>query len=55
MFARQIGVDLGTTNVLVYLRGRGIIVNEPAVVVVSPGERRIEAVGDEALQMLGRA
>ena len=55
MFARQIGIDLGTTNVLVYLRGRGIVVNEPSVVAVSPGDRRVEAVGDEALQMLGRS
>ncbi len=55
MFARQIGIDLGTANVLVYLRGRGIVVNEPSVVAVSPGDRRVAAVGDEALQMLGRS
>lgn len=55
MFARQIGIDLGTANVLVYLRGRGIVVNEPSVVAVSPDDRRVEAVGDEALQMLGRS
>lgn len=55
MFARQIGVDLGTSNVLVYLRGRGVVVSEPSVVAVSPGDRRVEAVGDEALQMLGRS
>ena len=53
--AKQIGIDLGTTNVLVYLRGRGIVLNEPSVVAVHAGDRKLRAVGDEARQMLGRA
>jgi rod shape-determining protein MreB and related proteins len=53
--AKQIGIDLGTTNVLVYVRGRGIVLNEPSVVAVHAGERTIRAVGDEAREMLGRA
>lgn len=53
--AKQIGIDLGTTNVLVYVRGRGIVLSEPSVVAVHAGERTIRAVGDEARQMLGRA
>ena len=54
MFARQIGVDLGTANVLVYVRGRGIVLREPSVVAISVGENKIVAVGKEALTMLGR-
>lgn len=55
MFAKQIGIDLGTTNVLVYVRGKGIVLNEPSVVAVQTGDHNIRAVGDEARQMLGRA
>lgn len=55
MFAKQIGIDLGTTNVLVYVRGRGIVLNEPSVVAVQTGDHLIRAVGDEARLMLGRA
>ncbi len=54
MFARQIGVDLGTANVLVYVRGRGIVLREPSVVAISVNENKIVAVGREALAMLGR-
>jgi len=54
MFARQIGVDLGTANVLVYVRGRGIVLREPSVVAISVSENKIVAVGREALAMLGR-
>ncbi len=53
--SKQIGIDLGTTNVLVYVRGRGIVLNEPSVIAVHAGERTIRAVGDEAQQMIGRA
>ncbi len=53
--AKQIGIDLGTTNVLVYVRGRGIVLNEPSVVAVHAGEHTLRAVGDEAQKMLGRA
>jgi rod shape-determining protein MreB len=54
MLARQIGVDLGTANVLVYVRGRGIVLREPSVVAISVSENKIVAVGREALAMLGR-
>jgi len=54
MFGKRIGVDLGTANVLVYVRGRGIVINEPSVVAVAQRDNSIVAVGGEALEMLGR-
>jgi len=54
MFVTQIGIDLGTVNVLVFVRGRGIVLNEPSVVAISANDSRIVAVGEEARQMLGR-
>lgn len=54
MFARQIGVDLGTVNVLVYVKGRGIVLNEPSVVAISVNDYMPVAIGKQALQMLGR-
>ena len=54
MFGRQLGIDLGTANVLVFVKGRGIVINEPSVVAISTVDNRIEAVGDAANQMLGR-
>ncbi len=53
-FSNDIGIDLGTANTLVYLRGRGIVVNEPSVVAVNQKTGRVVAVGAEAKQMLGR-
>lgn len=53
--AQQIGIDLGTANVLVYVPGRGITINGPAVVAVSTDDNRVETIGDEARQMIGRA
>jgi len=50
----HIGIDLGTANVLVYVKGRGIVLNEPSVVAYSAAENRVVAVGEEARQMLGR-
>lgn len=55
MFEKQIGVDLGTVNVLVYVRGRGIVLQEPSVVALSVDDNRIVAIGREALAMMGRA
>lgn len=52
--ARKIGIDLGTANVLVYVKGRGIVVSEPSVVALSTRDSRVKAVGAEALAMLGR-
>jgi rod shape-determining protein MreB len=54
MFERQLGIDLGTVNVLVYARGRGIVLQEPSVVAIAPDEYKIVAVGEEARAMLGR-
>lgn len=52
----ELGVDLGTANILVYVRGKGIVLREPSVVAVATGrkEKRILAVGEEARLMLGR-
>jgi len=54
MFDKKIGIDLGTTTVLVYIPKRGIIINEPSVVAVSKSDRKVLAVGKEAKDMLGR-
>lgn len=54
VFGKRIGVDLGTANVLVYLKGRGIVINEPAVVAVAQRDNSIVAVGTDARDMLGR-
>ncbi|MFH1712150.1 MAG: rod shape-determining protein [Patescibacteria group bacterium] len=54
MFAKKIGIDLGTTTVLVYVPKRGIILNEPSVVAVSKIDKKVLAVGKEAKDMLGR-
>ena len=55
-FSADMAIDLGTANTLVYVKGRGIVLNEPSVVamVESGGRKRVLAVGDEAKQMLGR-
>lgn len=54
MFSNDIGIDLGTANTLVYLKGHGIVINEPSVVVVNQKTGQIVAVGTEAKQMIGR-
>lgn len=54
MFSNDIGIDLGTANTLVYLKGHGIVINEPSVVVVNQKTGQIVAIGAEAKQMLGR-
>ncbi len=54
MLAHDIGIDLGTANTLVYVRGQGIVLNEPSVVAVNQKTGRVVAVGAEAKQMLGR-
>jgi len=54
MLGLHIGIDLGTANVLVYVKGRGIVLNEPSVVAYSAHENQVVAVGEEARQMLGR-
>lgn len=54
MFTKKIGIDLGTANTLVFVPGRGIVLNEPSVVAISLNDKEILAVGDEAKEMLGR-
>ena len=54
MFIRKIGIDLGTTNTLVFIPKKGVVVNEPSVVAVAAADRQVMAVGMEAKEMLGR-
>lgn len=54
MFRKKIGIDLGTTNVLVHVPKKGIVINEPSVVAISVMDKKIMAVGIEAKEMLGR-
>ena len=54
MLGQDIGIDLGTASILVYLKGRGIIAKEPSVVAIDKDTNRLLAVGTEAQQMLGR-
>ena len=53
-FSKDIGIDLGTANTLVYVKGRGIIINEPSVVAINQKTKQILAIGDEAKRMVGR-
>lgn len=54
MFNKDIGIDLGTVNILVYVKGEGIIVNEPSVIVIDEQTKKPIAFGEEANKMLGR-
>ncbi|MBO7078394.1 MAG: rod shape-determining protein [Bacilli bacterium] len=54
MFAKDIGIDLGTANVLIYIKGQGIVLNEPSIVAIDSDTKKILAVGKEAKEMLGR-
>ena len=54
MLAKDIGIDLGTANVLIYIKGRGIVLNEPSIVVIDTETNKVIAVGEEAREMLGR-
>jgi rod shape-determining protein MreB len=54
MFEKKIGVDLGTSSILIYVKGKGIVLQEPSVVAISQNDDRIVAIGHEALSMLGR-
>lgn len=53
-FSPKLGIDLGTTSVLVFVPGKGIVLNEPSVVAVSQGDNKILAIGNEAKEMVGR-
>ncbi|KMY42981.1 rod shape-determining protein MreB [Bacillus sp. FJAT-27916] len=54
MFSRDIGIDLGTANVLIHVKGKGIVLNEPSVVALDKNTNRVLAVGEEARRMVGR-
>lgn len=54
VFSPKLGIDLGTTNVLVFVPGRGVVLNEPSVVAVSTENNKVLAIGSEAKQMIGR-
>ncbi len=54
LFSSDLAIDLGTANTLVYVRGKGIVLNEPSVVAIKKGTNNVLAVGEEAKQMLGR-
>ena len=54
MFSKDIGIDLGTANVLIHVKGKGIVLNEPSVVAIDKNTNKVLAVGEEARQMVGR-
>ena len=54
MFSKDIGIDLGTANVLIHVKGRGIVLNEPSVVAMDKKTGKVLAVGEEARRMVGR-
>ncbi|MFO0702582.1 MAG: rod shape-determining protein [Candidatus Andersenbacteria bacterium] len=54
LFSQDIGIDLGTANTLVYVRGKGIVINEPSVVAVNKATGQVLAIGSEAKRMVGR-
>ncbi len=54
MLSHDIGIDLGTANTLVYVRGKGIVINEPSVVAINQKTKHILAIGDDARRMVGR-
>ncbi|MEI6137264.1 MAG: rod shape-determining protein, partial [Chloroflexota bacterium] len=54
MFSHDIGIDLGTANTLVSVRGRGIVIDEPSVVAIDRVSKRVLAIGADAKRMVGR-
>ena len=54
MFSKDIGIDLGTANVLIYVKGEGIVLNEPSIVAIDTENKKVIAVGKEASDMFGR-
>ena len=53
-WSKDVGIDLGTANTLVYVRGKGITINEPSIVAVNQKTGKILAIGGEARKMIGR-
>ena len=54
MISRDLGIDLGTANILVFMKNKGIVINEPSVVALNTSNNNVLAVGEEAKQMIGR-
>ncbi|MFT6361207.1 MAG: rod shape-determining protein MreB [Candidatus Paceibacteria bacterium] len=54
IFSKKLGIDLGTTNILVYVPGKGVIMDEPSVVAISVLDNKVLAIGTEAKQMIGK-
>ena len=54
LLSHDIGIDLGTANSLVYVKGKGIVINEPSVVAINQKNKQILAIGEEARKMVGR-
>lgn len=54
MFTKKLGIDLGTTNILVFVPGKGIILDEPSVVAISVQDNTVLAIGEEAKKMIGK-
>ncbi|MBP2001805.1 rod shape-determining protein MreB [Paenibacillus shirakamiensis] len=54
MMSKDIGIDLGTANVLIYVKGKGVVLDEPSVVTIESDTKRVLAVGEEARRMVGR-
>ena len=54
-FSKDIGIDLGTANSLVYVKSRGIIINEPTIAAMNNKTNQVLAIGEEAKKMLGRS
>ena len=53
-FSKDVGIDLGTANVLVYVEGRGVVINEPSAIALNQKTGQVVAVGSEAKRMIGR-
>jgi len=53
-FSKDMGIDLGTANTLVYVKGRGIVINEPSVVAINNRTDQVVAIGEEAQKMVGK-
>ncbi|PMP80256.1 MAG: rod shape-determining protein, partial [Chloroflexus aggregans] len=54
VFSRDLGIDLGTANTMVYVRGKGIVISEPSVVAIDTRTKKVHAVGAEAKAMVGK-
>ncbi len=54
LFSKDVGIDLGTANTLVHVKGKGIVLREPSVVAINKADNRVLAVGEEAKEMIGR-